>query len=70
MCSNCTFNNQYIKHMNIEKILNVDENMCLQSYPCKHHVQVQLVNGTIQNMLMSGPQIYELCVKHNYQLTN
>lgn len=56
--------------MNIQKILNVNESTCLESYPCQHYVQVQLVDGTVKNMTMSGPRIYELCIKHNYQLLN
>lgn len=56
--------------MNIQKIINVNENMCLESYPCKHYVQVQLTDGTIKNMTIGGPLIYELCLKHNYQLSN
>jgi hypothetical protein len=56
--------------MNIQKILHVDENMCLESYPCKHYVQVEMTDGSVKNMTMSGPSIYELCLKYNYQLIN
>ena len=54
--------------MNIQKILNVNESTCLESYPCQHYIQVELVDGTVKNITMSGPKIYELCLKHNYHL--
>lgn len=56
--------------MNMAKILHIDENTCLQSYPCKHHVKIQYVNGSIENILISAPKIYEMCIKYNYHLLN
>ncbi len=54
----------------IEKIINVNENMCLESYPCQHHLTIQLVDGSIKNITMRAPSIFELCTKHNYKLLN
>ncbi len=54
--------------MNIEKIINVDENRCLESYPCQHYLTVQLVDGSIETITMNAPSIFELCTKHNYNL--
>lgn len=56
--------------MNIQKILHVDESICLESYPCKHYVQVEMTDGTVRNITMGGPKIYELCIEHNYPLLN
>lgn len=56
--------------MNIQKILSVNEGICLESYPCQHYIQVMLADGTVKNITMSGPAIYELCLKHNYHLLN
>jgi hypothetical protein len=56
--------------MSIQKILSVDESMCLESYPCKHYIQVMLTDCTIKNVTMSSPKIYELCLEHNYHLLN
>lgn len=56
--------------MNIEKIIEVNEDLCLESYPCKHYVKVQLKNGEIKNIMMNGKEIYELSLKHNYSFLN
>lgn len=42
---------------NIEFIIS-DSGMCLQSYPCQHHVQARSRDGTQRRHLLSGVQLW------------
>jgi hypothetical protein len=59
-----------MSNLDIVKIIHVDENTCLESYPCQHYVQVQRKNGTVTTILMSAPTLVKACDKFGYQLIN
>jgi hypothetical protein len=54
----------------IVKIIHVNENTCLESYPCQHYVQVQRRNGKIEIITMSAPNLVTACDTFGYQLIN
>ena len=51
------------------KIIKV-ENICYQTYPCKHYITLEYNEGKIETVFMSWLDIYELSKKTNFDLSH
>ena len=49
--------------MNLSDIKSVHvDNMCYESYPCKHKVFISYTDGKTESMLLNGPSIVNLII--------
>lgn len=50
----------------IKKIINIDEDNCVESYPCQHYVLFELNNGDVVQACLSSVCILDLSKKYDY----
>lgn len=52
----------------IEKIIDIDCNICFESCPCQHFITLKLKDGTIKTTCMFSTTIYNICNKLNHPI--
>jgi len=52
----------------IKSIINVNENLCVETNPCRHEILFELKNNNKVNTHMSSNEIVKYCIKFNYKL--